>query len=53
MDPFQTAFTAIHGPHCLSMRLQIFSGRQKHTFGDFALQGLINVSTVCIQLGFS
>ena len=25
------------GPHCLFMRLQIFSRRQKHTFCDYAL----------------
>ena len=30
-----------------------FSGRQKHTFCDNALSGLINVSSMCIRLGFS
>ena len=29
------------------------SGRQKHTLCDNALEGLINVSSVCIRLGFS
>ena len=26
---------------------------KKHTFYDYALLGLINVSSVCIRLGFS
>ena len=26
---------------------------KKHTFCDYVLQGLINVSSVCIRLGFS
>ena len=43
MDPDQTALD----PHCLSMRLHIF---KKNTFCDYALLGLINVSTVCIWL---
>ena len=49
MDPDQTAPTEINNPsipsltlsdlspHCLSLRLRIFSGRQKHTFCDYAL----------------
>ena len=40
MDPDQTASTGASdlAPHCLSMRLKIFSGRQKkHTFCDFVL----------------
>ena len=42
------------GPHCLSMRLQIFTWTtKKHTFCDDALSGLINVSLICMQLGFS
>ena len=40
------------GPQCLSMKLQFFIGRQKHTFCDYALLVLINVSSVCIRLGF-
>ena len=38
MEPDQTAPDL--GPHCLSLRLQMFSGRQKHTFCDYALLGL-------------
>ena len=46
MDPDQTAPVQIRlllqeqsdlGPHCLSMRLQIFNGRQKHTLCDNVL----------------
>ena len=31
----------------------ILVDNKKHTFCDYALQGLINVSSVCIRLGFS
>ena len=39
VDPDQTApeEQSDLGTHCLSVRLQIFSGRQKHTFCDYAL----------------
>ena len=50
MDPDQTAPL---GPHCLSMGLQIFSGRQKTYILRLYALGLINVSSVCIRLGFS
>ena len=37
------------GPHCLSMLVD----DKKHTVCDYALEGLINVSSVCMRLGFS
>ena len=45
MDPDQSDL----GPHCLSMRLQMVDNK-KHTFCDYALDRLINVSSVCIRL---
>ena len=58
MDPDQTAPTGVQeqsdlGPHCLFMRLQKIVDDIKHNYFNYALSGLINVSSVCIRLGFS
>ena len=46
MDPDQTTPVCFQG-------FKYYSGQQKeNTFCDYALKGLINVSLVCLRLGF-
>ena len=51
MDPDQTAPRGV--VRSGSILFVYEASRQKHTFCDYALKGLINVSSVCIRLGFS
>ena len=55
MDPDQTAPTgAVWSGSTLFIyeALNILMVDKKHTFCDYALKGLINVSSLCVQLGF-
>ena len=56
MDPDQTAHTGAVSSGSSQFVFEasnILAEDKKHTFCNYVLYGLINVSSVCIRLGFS